>query len=95
MKRGVREEALKPWIASSASTGGATTFLEVLEGGATHYFVSKQGGADKKIRGYSANPMHLLSGPVRPIFFLRAARGISEYLWQHYVLHTHAFSGLP
>ena len=48
----VREEALKLWIASSASTVGVTTFLGVLEGGAMHYFVSKRGGADKKCGGF-------------------------------------------
>ena len=56
----VREEALKHWIASSASTVGVTTFLGVLEGGAMHYFVSEKGGggADKKIGVFQRTHRH-------------------------------------
>ena len=58
----VREEALKLWIASSASTVGVTTFLGVLEGGAMHYFVSKKGGQTKNV-GFSSEHIGTFTDP--------------------------------
>ena len=42
----LREVALKHWHTSSALTGGAKTFLDMLQGGARTFLEMLQGGAN-------------------------------------------------
>ena len=37
---------MKHWHTSSALTGGAKTFLDMLQGGAKHFFNNLEGGAN-------------------------------------------------